>query len=144
MLLILTLLFHRSLKLSLSLKQNFHLSQEEFEREYLNLLREILKVNNIDKWASEIYPKWKCFEDALRKQNKKQRKNKCKQLNKFAGTTETDLYNLNECLMNTDSIDKNNYNVTNYENLEILIENMNKVRLVQFFNFHVINIKNMF
>ncbi|XP_065356046.1 uncharacterized protein LOC135950431 [Calliphora vicina] len=104
---LLTRFNRRSLKLSLTLKQKIYVSREEFEREYLNLLRDIFKINYNEKWASEIYPKWKCIKDAAL-----QKANKSRSRKKSAAQPEADLNKLDEYL-NTDVMADNNaiYNI---------------------------------
>ncbi|KAM7353166.1 crossover suppressor on 2 of Manheim [Cochliomyia hominivorax] len=78
---LLTRFNRRSLKLSLTLKQKVHLTREQFEYEYLNLLNAIFNKNVAENWASEIYPKWKCFQEATLHQKRKHKNKSRKEKN---------------------------------------------------------------
>ncbi|XP_037823421.1 uncharacterized protein LOC119611797 isoform X2 [Lucilia sericata] len=124
---LLTRFNRRSLKLSLTLKQKINLSREQFEREYINLLREIFTTDFNEKWVSEIYPKWLCFKDAPEKSNKSTPLNKLKIKKMSVEQPAAESNNLSENL-NTDAvIDDNNNDIYNInQEIQKLENNYNK------------------
>ncbi|XP_046812361.1 uncharacterized protein LOC111680773 [Lucilia cuprina] len=124
---LLTRFNRRSLKLCLTLKQKINLSREQFEREYLNLLREIFTTNFNEKWASEIYPKWLYFKDAPEKSNKSTPLKKLQIKRNSVQQPVADLNNPNEHLNADAVIDDNNNDVYNInQEIQKLENNFNK------------------
>lgn len=64
-------IYCRAFKLIISFKQKISLKPEQFRRDYLNLLSDILKVNLNEEWASLIYPKWQQNKNTPKRMNLK-------------------------------------------------------------------------
>lgn len=89
-------------------KHKPNVSSEQFEREYLNLLRDMFGRDFNENLASVIFPKWKCFDKAL---NRKKRERNLVNQGQFVKHPEiAALNNLNDYL-NADIMNDNNNNV---------------------------------
>ena len=95
-------------------KQKISLKPEQFRRDYLSLLSDILKIDYNEKWASEIYPKWQQYKlHQKATHSKRSNKTTSKQKNKNMLSTILNILDENSNIVQIDA-NNNSMDILNY------------------------------